>query len=275
VLALCLTSGSLQIGHFFGSPLYHASDKLFSEGSAFHFSFERPDDYTFAWLLSPLEGECCKSFYHLAERFDAPYHFDRWQSMHTLIMPRTYYDAAAFVPVQGIWRSGRPGFAELMRFKFHWYPRYAVTERREQTDGLLARRVLPLPDDRDVRARDLRTGPGAPPEAPADTPYEPAPPTVIRKTANTLLLSATVERPMFLLYTDLFHPGFRALVDGEERPVLKGMNLFKALELETGRHTVEFRFEPRCGAAPVLYLLVSVPALLVAAGWSLSSVLRA
>ncbi len=61
-----------------------------------------------------------------------------------------------------------------------------------------------------------------------------------------------------MLYTDLYHSGFRAFIDGKEVPLLKGMGLFKAVELPWGRHTVEFRFEPPYRYVLLLYLISSV-----------------
>ena len=47
-------------------------------------------------------------------------------------------------------------------------------------------------------------------------------------------------------------PGWRVTVDGEERPLLRANYLFRAVAVEPGQHTVEFRYAPgsiRVGAA--------------------------
>jgi hypothetical protein len=52
----------------------------------------------------------------------------------------------------------------------------------------------------------------------------------------------------FLLFNDVWHPWWRAEVDGEPAPILKADVLFRAVEVEPGRHRIRFVFHPFLGA---------------------------
>ncbi len=49
----------------------------------------------------------------------------------------------------------------------------------------------------------------------------------------------------FLVLSDTYYPGWRAWIDGVERPVLRANYNFRALSLPKGEHTVVFKFKPR------------------------------
>jgi hypothetical protein len=76
-----------------------------------------------------------------------------------------------------------------------------------------------------------------------------------------------VEAPAggFLLLTDVWHPWWRAEIDGVAAPMLKADVLFRAVQLPPGRHEVRFTFHPLAGALAELaaklraHLPVSVP----------------
>ncbi len=52
----------------------------------------------------------------------------------------------------------------------------------------------------------------------------------------------------FLLLNDVWHPWWRAEVDGAPAPILKADVLFRAVQVEPGRHRVRFVFHPFLGA---------------------------
>jgi len=48
----------------------------------------------------------------------------------------------------------------------------------------------------------------------------------------------------FLVLTDNFYPGWRAIVDGEETPIYPANSTFRALALGKGVHTIKFEYAP-------------------------------
>lgn len=59
-----------------------------------------------------------------------------------------------------------------------------------------------------------------------------------------VVVEADLAAPGFLVLTDAAYPGWKALVDGRERPILRTNYLFRGVRLEPGRHRVEFVYEP-------------------------------
>jgi hypothetical protein len=47
-----------------------------------------------------------------------------------------------------------------------------------------------------------------------------------------------------LLVHDLYYPGWVAEVDGQQRPILRAGQLFRAVEVPSGKHHITFRFAP-------------------------------
>jgi uncharacterized membrane protein YfhO len=59
-----------------------------------------------------------------------------------------------------------------------------------------------------------------------------------------------VEAPSggILLLNDVWHPWWRATVDGEPREILKADVIFRAVSVAPGRHMIRFTFRPLVGA---------------------------
>jgi hypothetical protein len=76
------------------------------------------------------------------------------------------------------------------------------------------------------------------------------------------------EESVFVL-TDLFHPFWRAFVDGRPEPVTPALYLFRSVVVPPGKHTVEFRCEiPFLAAArtlsvSLLFVLLALPLLII------------
>jgi hypothetical protein len=51
-----------------------------------------------------------------------------------------------------------------------------------------------------------------------------------------------------LVLNDVWHPWWRAHIDGAPAEILKANVLFRAVEVPAGRHTVRFTFHPFAGA---------------------------
>ncbi|MBI4556581.1 MAG: hypothetical protein HY706_03275 [Candidatus Hydrogenedentes bacterium] len=102
-----------------------------------------------------------------------------------------------------------------------------------------------------------------------------ASPAVIENYArNQVVISLPADAAGTLILTDQNYPGWRAFVDGTERPVHSIAGFLRGVRVETGARRVEFRYEPlsvKFGlAASSLALLVTVVAFL----WSRVSGLR-
>jgi uncharacterized membrane protein YfhO len=86
-----------------------------------------------------------------------------------------------------------------------------------------------------------------------------------------VVVEVAAGAPAWLFLADAFDPGWRATVDGTERPVRLANAMFRAVAVPAGRHVVVFRYEPRplqWGAAASLATGVLV---LLAAGAGLAS----
>jgi len=106
-----------------------------------------------------------------------------------------------------------------------------------------------------------RMGEGAPPAAAALHPAA-----IDTYERERVVVRATAERPSYLVLTDLYLPGWRARVDGEEAPLLRGDYMFRAVPIGPGSHVVEFEFAP---ASVELGRLVSLAALVALVGAAL------
>jgi Bacterial membrane protein YfhO len=74
----------------------------------------------------------------------------------------------------------------------------------------------------------------------------------------TLELESAVQA--FLVTSETYYPGWRAFVDGRERPLVLTNVAFRGMPVEAGRHRIEMRFEPA---------ILWRGAVLSAAGWAL------
>jgi hypothetical protein len=67
--------------------------------------------------------------------------------------------------------------------------------------------------------------------------------------ANTeVTVEVEADRAGFVLLNDVWHPWWKATVDGAEAEILKANVVFRAVQVPAGRHTVRFEFQPVAGA---------------------------
>ena len=130
---------------------------------------------------------------------------------------------------------------------------FVVPEGRWVGPSLRALSIM-VDESFDPRATVLLEGDGRPEEV-AARPSSPASPAAAKSTAGAEVrveryepahVSITAKTPVagFLVLTDAYYPGWRALVDGVERPILLANYLYRAVPLEAGDHQVEFVYEP-------------------------------
>jgi hypothetical protein len=61
---------------------------------------------------------------------------------------------------------------------------------------------------------------------------------------NRVAIKAQLSEPGILVLTDAFHPGWKVFVDGKEQAILRANYLFRAVQLASGNHEVEFIYDP-------------------------------
>jgi len=72
----------------------------------------------------------------------------------------------------------------------------------------------------------------------------PEPVKITRYETNRVLIQAELESPGTLVLADVWYPGWRALVNGQERDVERYQLTFRAVPLEPGAHEVAFVYAP-------------------------------
>ena len=60
-----------------------------------------------------------------------------------------------------------------------------------------------------------------------------------------IVLETSANRRSYLVLSEIFYPGWQAIVNGKKTPVLRGNYLFRTVPIEKGRHKVELRFVSR------------------------------
>jgi uncharacterized membrane protein YfhO len=61
---------------------------------------------------------------------------------------------------------------------------------------------------------------------------------------NTISIKAKMESPGFLVLADVYYPGWKVVVDGQERKIYRTDYIFRSVYLEEGEHDIKFLFDP-------------------------------
>jgi hypothetical protein len=94
--------------------------------------------------------------------------------------------------------------------------------------------------------------------------------TVAEYEPNRLRLDVQASAQAMLVVSELFYPGWRATVDGNDTPIYRADHALRAVMVPAGRHTVEMVFDPlsfRLGAAISLSALLAAALALLSAAW--------
>ena len=75
---------------------------------------------------------------------------------------------------------------------------------------------------------------------------------------DRISLVTEAEETKFLFLSEMFYPGWKALVDGRNEPVLRGDYLFRVIQVPSGRHEVSFVFDPLSIKTGILITLVTL-----------------
>jgi hypothetical protein len=65
---------------------------------------------------------------------------------------------------------------------------------------------------------------------------------VLQYDSEYIRISASATQPGYLVLSEVFYPGWEALVDGKKVPVLRGNYLFRVVPMDRGDHEVVLRF---------------------------------
>jgi len=77
-----------------------------------------------------------------------------------------------------------------------------------------------------------------------ELPIVPGPAQIVTYTPNRIVVEADLETPGLLVLGEVWYPGWRALVDGQEAPIPHVEGTLRGVYLDRGAHSVEFRYEP-------------------------------
>jgi uncharacterized membrane protein YfhO len=71
------------------------------------------------------------------------------------------------------------------------------------------------------------------------------------------LFETNTAQQTFAIITDLYHPGWKATVNGKEEKILIADYLLKAVKVPAGKSTLELRYEPLCFKVGLWVTIVS------------------
>ncbi len=86
-----------------------------------------------------------------------------------------------------------------------------------------------------------------------------------------VLISANLKNSGFLVFSDIYYPGWKAEVDGKSQEILRANYLNRALELTPGQHQIRFDYDPVSFKIGFAISAVTFLGLIVVGGWLLVS----
>ena len=85
--------------------------------------------------------------------------------------------------------------------------------------------------------------PEGPPRYPARPSNAPGSIELTLYRPDAMVIETRTNEPGYLLVSENFYPGWKALVDGQQQRILRGNYLFRVIELPEGKHRVELIFD--------------------------------
>lgn len=90
----------------------------------------------------------------------------------------------------------------------------------------------------------LEEGSGLTPMATTDREATTSSAHIIENLPSHVVVDVSMGTPGFLVLSDNFYPGWKAFVNGEETKIFRANYTFRAIRLNSGRHRVEFVYDP-------------------------------
>jgi hypothetical protein len=88
---------------------------------------------------------------------------------------------------------------------------------------------------------------------------------IVEYEANRVVIKTAASQAGFLFLSDVYYPGWRARLDGQEETVYRADYLFRAVMVPPGQHIVEFTFDPVAFKIGLAVALATAAALVTAA----------
>ncbi len=99
---------------------------------------------------------------------------------------------------------------------------------------------------------------------------------ILRYEPERIELNVSSDRDCFLIFQDVWYPGWKAIVDGKEKVILPTDTGMRAIELNPGQHSVVMAYEPKSLKIGLLFSLTGIAlALLLYCGYDFSPISKA
>jgi hypothetical protein len=95
---------------------------------------------------------------------------------------------------------------------------------------------------------------------------------IISYRPDEIVIEVHSPAPGFLFLSEVFYPGWKAFVDGQNEKIMRGNYLFRVVEIPAGRHLVVFQFSPLSIKAGIM--ITSLTFVLVLVLWWYSRLRR-
>ncbi len=86
---------------------------------------------------------------------------------------------------------------------------------------------------------------------------------IVEYTPNRVRIKAVLDKPGFLVLSDQYYPGWKAIVDGKEVSIHRAYYILRAVRLDSGEHEVVFVFDPLLFKIGCLISVITIVSMLV------------
>ena len=177
----------------------------------------------------------------------------------SLVDDRTHTFAPLVVSTEGRFRLVHSGDVKIYE-NLDGPPRAFVVHQAQVLDDEAA--IVAMKDPAFYPEQEVILAPGGQGIPPLDAPGEDRVEILAYKPEH-IVISADLGEEGYLVLTDTYYPGWRAVIDGLDVPIHRADLLFRAVYLPAGQHRVEFVYDPLSLKVGAAISLVALLALLV------------